>query len=72
MLGLKLYATTATQVFKRVTLGTCHAVRSSSSTAVETAPTASSAAQSGSEIAGKEAKVTGNQSAENVKKQKRR
>lgn len=73
MLGLRFYATTATQMFRRATFSTGHAMRASSSNvvAVEAASSSSSnSAQSASGNAGKETKDVGNQEAENPKKQK--
>lgn len=73
MLGLRFYATTATQMFRRATFSTGHAMRASSSNvaAVEAASSSSSnSAQSASGQAGKETKDVGSQEADNTKKQK--
>lgn len=75
MLGLRYYATTATQMFRRATFSSNHALRASSSNAAAVEAAASSTStNSGSDASvktGKEAKDVSSQEAENVKKQKR-
>ncbi|KAI8130338.1 hypothetical protein FF38_04994 [Lucilia cuprina] len=71
MLGLRFYANTATQVFRRAAFSTNPVMRASSSNAaaVEAAAGASST-QSASGNAGKETKDVNSQDVDNVKKQK--
>ncbi|KAM7362630.1 FAST kinase domain-containing protein 4 isoform 1-T2 [Cochliomyia hominivorax] len=81
MLGLRFYATSATQLFRRATFSSTHALRASSSNAAAveaaTATTNSSNTAQGASSSkeakdpGKESKDVANQEAENVKKPKR-
>lgn len=73
MLGLRFYANTATQMFRRATTSVNHAIRGSSSNAAAVETAASGSSNSSQNALGQESKETKdvvNQNTENVKKPK--